>query len=342
RSAAQHRSERVVRSSPTRSAAKGHAQKSKNHPSDLGTYYMVLVPLYRYFCNMITSMTGFGNTVHPFDDYQIQCEIKCLNSKSIEFSLNIPRFLNEREIEIRNLLTQKLERGRIYMGLCIEFDVSYPITRVSIDKTTALSYWNEMKNLANLCNVPISESSFIQLLQFNEIWKKIDIPISDGLWQDIVTVIEKTIEKVNAFRDREGKNTAVLIKQSVHKIQNLVSDIEKYEPTRIDALKERLLQVFNQYQITLNEDRFMQELVYYAERYDIAEERTRLLHHCQYFMENLESPQNNGKKLQFIVQEMHREINTLGVKSNHIEIQKLVVLMKEEVEKIKEQLNNVV
>jgi uncharacterized protein (TIGR00255 family) len=290
---------------------------------------------------MITSMTGFGSIIQTFEQYQIQCEIKCLNNRGIDFGLNLPKFISDKEIEIRNILTQKLERGKIYMNFSVEFAPSYNIRHISIDENTAFSYWNEIQGLAKKLNIPITETSFIQLLRQNEIWKKTENTISDELWEHVLMVIQKAIDKVLQFRIQEGENTAKSLKESVLKVERLTHEITPYETNRIPILKEKLTQILKEYNLSLNEDRLMQELVYYTEKYDIAEEKTRLLHHCQYFLESLESNENNGKKLQFITQEMHREVNTLGVKSNHVEIQKMVVTMKEEIEKMKEQLNNI-
>lgn len=290
---------------------------------------------------MIVSMTGFGSTVKNYPEYKIECEIKCLNSRGIDFVLNLPRYLNSKEIEIRNILTQRLERGKIFVNLSVEFSSLYEVPEVSIDEYTAISYWNEIKKLSEKLNIPISEHSFVQLLSTTEIWKKDATVISETLWKDILEVLSHTIEKVLDFRIQEGENIAQLLQASIFEIENLAQQIDVYEVNRIPILKERLLQLLNEYNVNLNEDRLMQELVYYAERYDISEEKTRLKHHCQYFMESLAYKENNGKKLQFIAQEIHREINTLGVKSNHVEIQKIVVKMKEEIEKIKEQLSNI-
>lgn len=290
---------------------------------------------------MITSMTGFGSVTQTFEQYQIQCEIKCLNSRGIDFGMNLPRFISDKEIEIRNILTQKLERGKVYLNLSVEFAPSYSVSHISIDENTAFAYWNEIQSLAKKLNISVTEQSFIQLIRQSEIWKKTENTLSDELWQDVLEVLQKTIEKVIQFRIQEGENTAKSLKESVLRIETLSDEIAKYENNRIPVLKEKLTQILKEYNLNLNEDRLMQELVYYAEKYDITEEKTRLLHHCKYFVNNLECNENNGKKLQFIAQEMHREVNTLGVKSNHIEIQKIVVVMKEEVEKIKEQLNNI-
>ncbi len=290
---------------------------------------------------MITSMTGFGSVTQTFEQYQIQCEIKCLNSRGIDFGMNLPRLISDKEIEIRNILTQKLERGKVYLNLSVEFAPSYSVSHISIDENTAFAYWNEIQSLAKKLNISVTEQSFIQLIRQSEVWKKTENTPSDELWQDVLEVLQKTIEKVLQFRIQEGENTAKSLKESVLRIETLSDEIAKYENNRIPVLKEKLTQILKEYNLNLNEDRLMQELVYYAEKYDIAEEKTRLLHHCRYFVENLESNENNGKKLQFIAQEMHREVNTLGVKSSHVEIQKIVVVMKEEVEKIKEQLNNI-
>lgn len=290
---------------------------------------------------MITSMTGFGSVTQTFEQYQIQCEIKCLNSRGIDFGMNLPRLISDKEIEIRNILTQKLERGKVYLNLSVEFAPSYSVSHISIDENTAFAYWNEIQSLAKKLNISVTEQSFIQLIRQSEVWKKTENTPTDELWQDVLEVLQKTIEKVLQFRIQEGENTAKSLKESVLRIETLSDEIAKYENNRIPVLKEKLTQILKEYNLNLNEDRLMQELVYYAEKYDIAEEKTRLLHHCRYFVENLESNENNGKKLQFIAQEMHREVNTLGVKSSHVEIQKIVVVMKEEVEKIKEQLNNI-
>ncbi len=290
---------------------------------------------------MITSMTGFGSVSQTFEQYQIQCEIKCLNSRGIDFGMNLPRLISDKEIEIRNILTQKLERGKVYLNLSVEFAPSYSVSHISIDENTAFAYWNEIQSLAKKLNISVTEQSFIQLIRQSEVWKKTENTPTDELWQDVLEVLQKTIEKVLQFRIQEGENTAKSLKESVLRIETLSDEIAKYENNRIPVLKEKLTQILKEYNLNLNEDRLMQELVYYAEKYDIAEEKTRLLHHCRYFVENLESNENNGKKLQFIAQEMHREVNTLGVKSSHVEIQKIVVVMKEEVEKIKEQLNNI-
>lgn len=290
---------------------------------------------------MITSMTGFGSITRTFTEYHIQCEIKCLNSKNIDISLSIPRYLNEKEIEIRNILTHKLERGKIYINLSVEFTPAYTMREISIDEASAFLYWNEMQKLAQKLNISLSEQSFIQLLHFNDIWKKNDHVVPDELWQHIVEILHQTIEKVIQFRIQEGENTAKTLRESITKIETLTESITQYESQRIPVMKEKLLQILKEYSTELNEDRLLQELVYYTEKYDISEEKTRLLHHCQYFTENLESNENNGKKLQFIAQEMHREANTLGVKANHVEIQKAIINIKEEIEKIKEQLNNI-
>ncbi len=288
---------------------------------------------------MIKSMTGFGKCTTEYGNKKIVVEIKSLNSKQTDLNLKTPYLYREKEIEIRNLLSQKLERGKIDCLIYIEN--SSEISNITINKSLALKYYQELQLLANEIKEEHNDILNI-LIKMPDVVKAEKEELDENEWQEIYKCLNTAITKADEFRSEEGK----LLKQDFIKRNNLIlqylKEVEPFEKQRIDTIRQR---INNDVCTFLNADkidnnRFEQEIIYYIEKLDITEEKIRLKKHCNYFTETLEEG-SAGKKLGFIVQEMGREINTLGSKANDYDMQKIVVLMKDELEKIKEQLSNI-
>lgn len=285
---------------------------------------------------MIQSMTGFGKASLQLPTKKITVEIKSLNSKGLDLNTRMPSVYREMELGLRNLLSQKLERGKIDFSLFIE--ITGEETSSKINVPIVKGYINQMK--AVIPNADETELMKMAVRMPDALKTERD-EIDENEWKQIQTVIDEAIENINSFRKSEG---VALEKEFLHRIANimtLMNNAVEYDAERVETVKTRLRTALDELQVTIDENRFEQELIFYLEKYDITEEKVRLENHLNYFIETLAGTEANGRKLGFITQEMGREINTMGSKSNHSEMQKLVVMMKDELEKIKEQVLNV-
>jgi len=284
---------------------------------------------------MIQSMTGYGKTVLQFSTKKITIELKSLNSKNLDLNVRIPSYYREKELNIRKKLASKLIRGKVDFSIYIENNGGEASSK--INENVVREYINQLRNIV--------DSDEIELL-------KIAAKLPDSLktekeeldeeeWNEIDEAIDKTIKKIILYRTDEGN---VLLKDFVMRIaiiEELLNNVIEIDPKRIKNIKIKLKKGIDELAVKVDENRFEQELIYYLEKLDITEEEVRLKNHLDYFIKELNEQTSNGKKLGFITQEIGREINTIGSKSNFADMQKLVVQMKDELEKIKEQNLNV-
>ncbi len=285
---------------------------------------------------MIQSMTGFGKASLQLPTKKITVEIKSLNSKGLDLNTRMPSVYREMELGLRNQLSQRLERGKIDFSLYIE--ITGEETSSKINVPIVKGYINQMK--AVIPNADETELMKMAVRMPDALKTERD-EIDENEWKEIQGVIDDAIGNIVQFRVAEG---VALEKEFLHRIANimtLMNDAVAYDVERIDTVKNRLRTALDELKENIDENRFEQELIFYLEKYDITEEKVRLENHLNYFIETLAGTEANGRKLGFITQEMGREINTMGSKSNHSEMQKLVVMMKDELEKIKEQVLNV-
>ena len=281
-------------------------------------------------------MTGFGKASLQLPTKKITVEIKSLNSKGLDLNTRMPSVFREMELGLRNQLSQKLERGKIDFSLYVE--ITGEETSSKINVPIIKGYINQMK--AVLPNADETELMKMAVRMPDALKTERD-EIDENDWKEIQTVIDQALENMMQFRRDEG---VALEKEFLHRIANimtLMNNAVAYDAERIETVKTRLKTALDELQANVDQNRFEQELIFYLEKYDITEEKVRLENHLNYFIETLAGTEANGRKLGFITQEMGREINTMGSKSNHSEMQKLVVMMKDELEKIKEQVLNV-
>ncbi len=285
---------------------------------------------------MIHSMTGFGKASQQLPSKKITVEIKSLNSKGLDLNTRMPSVFREMELGLRNQLSQRLERGKIDFSLYIE--ITGEETSSKINVPIVKGYINQMK--AVIPNADETELMKMAVRMPDALKTERD-EIDENEWKQIQTVIDSAVENICQFRRDEG---VALEKEFLHRIANimtLMNNAVSYDAERVETVKNRLRTALDELQVSVDENRFEHELIFYLEKYDITEEKVRLENHLNYFIETLAGTEANGRKLGFITQEMGREINTMGSKSNHTEMQKLVVMMKDELEKIKEQVLNV-
>ena len=285
---------------------------------------------------MIHSMTGFGKATLQLPTKKITVEIKSLNSKGLDLNTRMPSVFREMELGLRTQLSQKLERGKIDFSLYVE--ITGEETSSKINVPIVKGYINQMK--AVIPNADETELMKMAVRMPDALKTERD-EIDEKDWKEIQNVINQAIENIMQFRRSEG---VALEKEFLHRIANimtLMNNAVGYDAERIETVKTRLRTAIDEIKVAVDENRFEQELIFYLEKYDITEEKVRLENHLNYFIETLAGTEANGRKLGFITQEMGREINTMGSKSNHTEMQKLVVMMKDELEKIKEQVLNV-
>lgn len=288
---------------------------------------------------MIKSMTGFGKASIETGDKTITAEIRSLNSKSADISLRLPGALRNYELELRNELSRMLERGKIDLSLSIESKKAE--APVEINLPLARAYYEQMKTLAKELGEPMTDA-VQQVMKFPDVLKSERKETDEKEWEQIKACINKAVDQLNKFRETEGLSLISDFKTRLKKIDSALEEIKLLDVQRIQAIKDRiknnLADVIGKDKIDQN--RFEQELIYYIEKLDINEEKVRLKTHLDYFIETCNEP-SPGRKLNFISQEIGREINTIGSKANDAQMQKLVVQMKDELEKIKEQSSNV-
>ena len=290
---------------------------------------------------MIKSMTGFGRSTLDLPERSISIEVKSLNSKQFDAYLRLPPLYREKEGELRLLLNNELERGKIELNINIDKNGETGVYQ--FNRVLAKQYYTEIKALAEELNLEMNDQVISTLTKMPDVLKAEQASLSEEEWAQVREAVKAAIDKLNDFRIKEG---AALEKDLLSRsilIEKLLEKIPPLEEKRITHMRERLKKQLEDYlqQGTVDMNRFEQEVVYYMEKLDITEEKVRLKKHCSYFAEILAEKGSNGKKLGFISQEMGREINTLGSKANDADIQKIVVLMKDELEKIKEQLFNI-
>jgi len=289
---------------------------------------------------MYYSMTGYAKSMLELPEKQITVEIKSLNSKATDINIRMPQYYKEKEIEIRKMLSEVLLRGKIEFYITVDLADTY--TDVEFNKEVIKNYSDQLKNILTDYNLSFNEEIFRSVLSLPNVYKRNKEELNDEEWNKLKTVILEVAQKLMSFRLTEGLNLEKQILDDLKSIEDLLSDVEKYETERVEHIKEKILKQLNSLETGYDKERFEQELIYYIEKIDISEEKTRLKSHIKYFREVSESKETaKGKKLTFIAQEIGREINTLGVKSSHKEIQKTVVKMKDHLERIKEQLANI-
>ena len=285
---------------------------------------------------MIHSMTGFGKASLQLPTKKITVEIKSLNSKGLDLNTRMPSVFREMELGLRNQISQRLERGKVDFSLYIE--VTGEETTSKINVPIVKGYINQMK--AVIPNADETELMKMAVRMPDALKTERD-EIDENEWKQIQTVIDEALENIANFRKDEGASLEKEFQLRIANIEKLMNEAVSYDTERIETVKTRLRTALDELKINVDENRFEQELIFYLEKYDITEEKVRLGNHLSYFLETLNGTEANGRKLGFITQEMGREINTMGSKSNHAEMQKLVVMMKDELEKIKEQVLNV-
>ena len=289
---------------------------------------------------MIQSMTGYGKSVVAYKDKKINVEIKSLNSKALDLSTRIAPLYREKEMEIRQMIAKALERGKVDFSIWIEKDTIVDPTPIN----TALveNYYHQIKEISAQTGIPEPQDWFYTLLRLPDVTTKTEVEtLEEEEWVAVKSAIEEAIHHLVEFRIQEG---AALQKKFTEKIDNigkLLASIEPYEKSRVEKIRAKIIDGLKEIpEVDYDKNRLEQELIYYIEKLDISEEKQRLVNHLRYLRETMEEGHGQGKKLGFIAQEMGREINTTGSKSNQAEMQNIVVKMKDELEQIKEQVLN--
>ena len=292
---------------------------------------------------MMQSMTGFGKAVSEFTDKKVVIEVKSLNSKQLDLYTKINSFYRSKELEIRNLVQQELGRGKVELSLMVD-QVSESSAGVQINKVAFSNYVSQIKEISDEMGVALPNDWFTVVMRMPEVLKQEqNEELTDEEWEQTLGAIKEALKALNEFRTQEGEGLKKFFIERIDTIRGYLAEVPNYEKARIDKIKSRLEENLAalEEKISYDQGRLEQEMIFYIEKLDISEEKQRLAKHLDYFIETMEKEPACGKKLGFIAQEMGREINTLGSKSNNSELQVLVVNMKDELEKIKEQVLNV-
>lgn len=288
---------------------------------------------------MIQSMTGFGKATADLAGRKVAVEIKSLNSKQLDLSVRIPNIYKEHEMVLRNALSRKLERGKVDFLIYIEntnTDTSNKINQAMLE-----AYYRQLKEASEKLGIPEPADWFQTLMRMPEVMKHEAQEVDEEEWKKVFSLAEEAVERLQEFRKQEGLMLENLFSEKIKNISTLLSQIEGYESERIEKIKTRIMEGLENLGTEIDKNRFEQEMIYYIEKLDINEEKNRLNNHLKYFIETMKDGNGQGKKLGFIVQEIGREVNTMGSKSNNAEMQQVVVRMKDELEQIKEQVLNV-
>jgi uncharacterized protein (TIGR00255 family) len=290
---------------------------------------------------MIKSMTGYGKAIAETPQKKITIEIKTLNSKQLDLNTKLPWLYKEKEPEIRNLISQKLDRGKI--DFVIYFDMLDEEAATVINKSTVKNYYNQFKEIASELKIDLDDQIFTAIMKLPDTLKTEKPEMPESEWEIVRNKIIESIAMLDLYRIEEGNSIMTDFKKCIVKILAFLETVGTFEAGRITKIREKLHAILKENigSENLDKNRFEQELIFYLEKFDINEEKVRLKTHCDYFLETINTPSPNGKILNFIAQEIGREINTIGSKANDASIQKLVVMMKDELEKIKEQTLNV-
>ena len=290
---------------------------------------------------MIKSMTGYGKTEFEVENKKISIEIKALNSKQLDLNSRIPVLLRNKEFNLRKKISGELTRGKIDFNIFVEYIGTESSS--TINEGAIINYYNQLSDLQKKLGVPVTEKTISTIMRFPDTLKTETKKLDEEEYKEISDHLTEVLEHVNQFRIQEGKALDKDIRSHIIQIQKLLEDIAPFESQRIETIKENLLSSLNNSGIKdqIDKDRFDQEIVFYLDKLDINEEKVRLANHCLYFLKTLDCNSPVGKKLGFISQEIGREINTLGSKANDSNIQHIVVQMKDALEKVKEQMLNV-
>ena len=284
---------------------------------------------------MIQSMTGYGKTVLQLPTKKITVELKSLNSKNLDLNVRIPSYYREKELDLRKKLASSLERGKIDFSIYIENNGGEVSSKVN--ENTVKEYMSQLRNIVDANDIELLKMA----VRLPDTLKTEREELDEEEWSQIGNSINETIVEINKYRSDEGLSLLKDFVLRISNIESLLNQVIELDPQRIEHVKEKLKKGIEELEAKVDQNRFEQELIYYIEKLDITEEKVRLKNHLDYFKSALKSDDSNGKKLGFITQEIGREINTIGSKANFADMQKLVVQMKDELEKIKEQNLNV-
>ena len=289
---------------------------------------------------MIESMTGYGKATVVFKDKKISAEIKSLNSKQLDLQTRIAPLYREKEMEIRQLIAQQLERGKVDFALWIEKDTGVDATPVNV--ALVENYYKQLKDVAQRVGIPEPQDWMYTLTRMPDVLTKTEQEVlSDEEWAVARQAVGQAVDALVGFRRQEGAALEQKFTEKIDNIERLLAEIEPFERLRVEKIRQRIVEGLQQIPgVDYDKNRLEQELIYYIEKLDISEEKQRLTNHLSYFRETMRDGHGQGKKLGFIAQEMGREINTTGSKSNLAEMQNIVVQMKDELEQIKEQVLN--
>ncbi len=290
---------------------------------------------------MIRSMTGFGKTEFEVGKKKITLEIKSLNSKQLDINTRVPSMYREKDLEIRRLISEMLIRGKVDFALYL--DNLGTESSAKINKAIVSDYYRQLSEVQQELGLPVTEAIMQSIMRLPDTVKTTYEELDETEWLVVRENLVKTLEHLNGFRDQEGQALRIDIETNIQNILDLLAQVDPHENQRLDNVKARILDSLESLQLNGNVDknRFEQELIYYIEKLDINEEKVRLANHCKYFVETMNEVEPSGRKLGFIAQEIGREINTLGSKANESNLQRIVVQMKDNLEKIKEQVLNV-
>jgi len=286
-------------------------------------------------------MTGYGKAECLLADKKLTIEIKSLNSKQMDTNARLPSLYKEKELEIRQLITSELERGKVDCSFF--YELTGDTAPATINEPVVKSYYQQLYKISGELGLQASLELLSTVMRMPDTIRTEKQELDVKEWMKVKDALTKAVGQLDNFRIQEGKSLDIDLRQRVEAISTKLEKVESYEKERVDQVRERIAKHLEDFvkKNTVDENRFEQELIYYIEKLDISEEKVRLANHCTYFLETMEDEGPAGKKLGFISQEMGREINTLGSKANHKELQKLVVEMKDELERIKEQVLNV-
>ena len=290
---------------------------------------------------MILSMTGYGKASIAYQDKKITVEVKSLNSKAFDLSARIAPLYREREMEIRNILSKSIERGKVDFSIWIEKENGNDAT--PINAALVNNYYQQIKAISSQTGIEEPKDWFSLLLRMPEVMTRTEVEeLTEEEWKAVQKAIDLALEQFTNFRKQEGLALYNKFTEKINNIAQLLKDIEPYEQMRVEKIKQRILDGLKTLpEVDYDKNRLEQELIYYIEKLDINEEKQRLTNHLKYFIDTMNEGHGQGKKLGFIAQEMGREINTTGSKSNQAEMQNIVVRMKDELEQIKEQVLNI-
>ncbi|MCR5240587.1 MAG: YicC family protein [Prevotella sp.] len=289
---------------------------------------------------MIQSMTGYGKAVVAYEEKKIHVEVKSLNSKQLDLNTRIAPLYREKEMEMRQMVAEALIRGKVDMNVWIEKDMAADPT--PINASLVENYYQQIKAISEKTGIPVPEDWFYTLLRMPDVLTKTEMEeLEDAEWEAVRGAVQEALKNLVDFRIQEGAALQKKFSEKIDNIERLLGEIEPYETSRVEKIKARIIDGLQQIPgVEYDKNRLEQELIYYIEKLDISEEKQRLTNHLKYFRDTMAEPAGQGKKLGFIAQEMGREINTTGSKSNQAEMQNIVVKMKDELEQIKEQVLN--